>query len=93
MTPTFDDLVTSYTLTCEACPTQYEGDLADGRRFYFRYRFARAMLGIGATDHDAVKETLTGPFVHYGDPPYQGEIDEAEFKDLFMRLMREREDP
>lgn len=32
------------TMTCSACPVQIEGQLEDGRRFYFRYRYARAKL-------------------------------------------------
>lgn len=39
--------------TCEACPDQWEGELADGRAFYFRYRGGIASLAIGA-DRDSV---------------------------------------
>lgn len=36
-------------LTCEACPEQYEGQLTDGRYFYFRYRHGMASLAVAST--------------------------------------------
>jgi hypothetical protein len=30
--------VDSISCTCDACPTQYEGTLSDGREIYIRYR-------------------------------------------------------
>jgi hypothetical protein len=41
--------VAAATLTCDAVPVQWEGQLVDGRRFYFRYRFGRATLAVGPT--------------------------------------------
>lgn len=90
MSPTFDELVSSYTLTCPSVPTQYEGTLTDGRVFYFRYRFAKAELGIGATDDAAVSDSMTALVIEYGDPPYAGHVDEAEFRTLFMQLWQKR---
>lgn len=81
--------------TCTACPTQYEGQMADGRFFYFRYRHALAELGIGATLDDAVIETLGReiPAISYGDHPMDRQISEAEFHELFVQLLALREEP
>jgi len=39
--------ISSLTWTCGACPVQIEGELTDGRQFYFRYRHAHASLAVG----------------------------------------------
>lgn len=31
--------VESYKMTCDACPSQWEGRAVDGTRFYIRYRY------------------------------------------------------
>lgn len=91
MNARFAGMVADHRRTCSACPTQYEGTLVDGRTFYFRFRFARATLGVGATIDQAVcdpAETCIG----YGDHPMDGSIDEAEFQRLFVELMDLRAD-
>lgn len=88
---TFDDYVTDYRETCEACLTQYEGTLKDGRRFYFRYRFAKASLGFGETDDEAVHDSFRWVLRH-SDEPYDGYVSEDEFKELFVQLVRVREE-
>jgi hypothetical protein len=40
-------------VTCPAVPVQVEGELADGRWYFFRYRHGVAGLGIGATEEEA----------------------------------------
>lgn len=45
--------------TCIACPTQWEGELRDGRMFYFRYRHGYASLGVGGTVDQAVDDPET----------------------------------
>ena len=44
----------SYTVTCDACPHQVEGELSDGRWFYFRARHHHWELHIGKTLDDAL---------------------------------------
>lgn len=39
----------SLTKTCDACPSQWEGILKDGRHIYIRYRWGNLGIGIGAT--------------------------------------------
>ena len=48
-----------------ACPEQHEGTLIDGRVFYYRLRFSRATLGVGATLDDAVQDGWTRPHAIY----------------------------
>lgn len=88
MSEAFDRLVADCRLTCPSVPTQYEGTLADGRVFYFRYRFGRAQLGFGQTTEEAVMETLDPetPYLTLGSE-FDGYLDEAEFKEAFVRLV------
>jgi len=46
-------------MTSNFAPEQHEGTVADGSKFYFRYRAGYASLGIGDTDDDAVKDPFT----------------------------------
>ena len=46
--------VKSYTVTCNACPHQAEGELDDGRWFFFWARRRHWEIGIGDTVDDAV---------------------------------------
>lgn len=39
-------------------PTQWYGDLPDGRRFYARYRSGFLSYGIGKTDDDAIVDSF-----------------------------------
>ena len=55
--------------TCEVAPEQYEGRLTDGRHFYFRFRFGRAQLGLGATVEAAVASTVIEPVQVHVDTP------------------------
>lgn len=43
--------------TCGACPVQIEGELTDGRRFYFRYRHAYATLAAGEHPQGIVEQS------------------------------------
>lgn len=84
----FGRLVVTYRCTCAACPTQYEGTLRDGRRFYFRYRGGRAALGVGATVDEAAGDPREVG-VDHGDS-LDGNLDEDEFRVLFVRLAEAR---
>ena len=42
-------------MTCEACPSQWEGKLTDGRYVYVRYRWGVLQVGIGDTLSDAIE--------------------------------------
>lgn len=42
-------IVSTARQTCSACPDQWEGELIDGRLFYFRYRCGEASIAVGST--------------------------------------------
>jgi len=72
-------VLASYRVTCNSCPHQVEGEMIDGRAFYFRARHGHWMIGIGATVDDAIgtcqenTETATGrdprERITFGDAP------------------------
>lgn len=47
--------VTKLTQTCGACPAQWEGETADGRSVYVRYRWGCLRVSFGPTVMDAVR--------------------------------------
>ncbi|WP_028058300.1 hypothetical protein [Candidatus Solirubrobacter pratensis] len=47
--------ITDLEQTCWACPSQWEGKLADGRHVYIRYRWGFLRVTVGATMNDAIK--------------------------------------
>lgn len=64
--------VVRQTQTCIACPEQWEGEFADGRRFYFRYRWGTAALKTWVYDPDEPEKTNAS--IGYGDG-YKGIFD------------------
>jgi hypothetical protein len=79
--------------TSIAFPDQYEGTLADGRHFYFRFRHGYVQLGIGSTADAAVDDTLRGGRAAgqaLGDE-YAGNFSSAEERDtVFATLLQRR---
>ncbi len=65
---TFSDVPSWCRVTCQACPTQAEGRLTDGRRWYFRARSFGWRIDIG----DAPDEDPIGKTKHEGDDPSGG---------------------
>ena len=47
---------TELTMTCSACPSQWNGVLSDGRHLYCRYRWGGLSIGVGETHDDAVRD-------------------------------------
>lgn len=47
-------VVEKLTQTCEACPSQWEGQLRNGECFYGRYRWGVLSIGFGGSSHLAV---------------------------------------
>jgi hypothetical protein len=62
----------------------WEGQLLDGRVFYFRYRWGFASLGVGSTLDDAVSDNRVGR--QFGDR-LDGWLDEDEFEVIFKELL------
>lgn len=50
-----DPRIVSAVRTCRAWPTQYEGQLTDGRTWYLRYRHSCLWFGAGADITEAVR--------------------------------------
>lgn len=83
------------TITCEACPYQVEGKLSDGSYFYFRYRFSKVRIGVGASVRDAVRETLN--VVYYDRSDIEGDqlsgiLDYEEYRDYMARFLAENKE-
>lgn len=95
MTTLFEDVREDRLLTCQACPTQYQGRLPDGRIYYFRYRSGRATLGLAETFEDAVIDAMDrldgGEYLAIGGR-LDGSLSEEEFERAAAQLLRERED-
>lgn len=73
------------TWTCYGCPMQAEGQLDDGRWFYFRYRWGHATFGVGADLVEAIRDENTAG-MSYGDS-YQGVLSSEEADELLRRTM------
>lgn len=62
-----DARIARAVVTCGLCPLQIEGELVDGRLFYFRSRHFTVQLGLGATEDEAVRAAMTtDTFLTYG---------------------------
>jgi len=83
MSGEYHKIVKDDALTCESCPTQWEGQLHDGRYFYFRYRFGWASLAIGAT---AGKVTGRSDVSEEIGDDLDGSMDIDEYRAAFLRL-------
>lgn len=81
-------IVSDLTMTCPAVPVQFEGDLSDGSRFYFRYRFGEAALGTGPDD-EAARSFEGRTWLSIGDD-YDGSMTMEQFAATFLRLLVER---
>ncbi len=67
--------------TCDACPTQYEGNIND-TPFYFRYRFGRWSLTMYTDVGDKVWSGILGD-------EYDGVMKPAKVRQLIAESVRE----
>lgn len=69
--------VKTMTMTCCACPSQWEGQMDDGSELYVRYRWGRLTIDVGGDrvlslvhgdelDGVMYEETLTGIMREHG---------------------------
>lgn len=83
--------ITSLTQTCEACPSQWEGELEDGREIYIRYRWGTLTVNVSKGTLSAVE----GPQVYYNEigDEYDGIINQGtmlnHIKEMFINGMRD----
>lgn len=76
--------------TSIACPEQYEGQLQDGRRFYFRLRHGKASLGLSAVSVTGAADDPHTVRKSVGDP-LQGIFQTSHQRDtVFAELLGER---
>ena len=86
--------VVKLTMTCWACPSQWDAECVDGGYFYARYRWSVLQFGTGLTRGEAVKNAL-GCGSGYGqqinvtarasdgiDEGWAGEMDTSEMCEL-----------
>jgi hypothetical protein len=66
-------IITELTHTCLACPSLWEGTLADGRPLYIRYRWGELCIHVGEAEEEVFKQHLPGA----GDFDGCIELDEA----------------
>ena len=66
--------------TCGACPSQWEGKLADGRGIYIRFRYGRLTLTFFEGDEycAAPDETMQCHLVWESDDEWDGVMDTSE---------------
>lgn len=50
--------------TCTACPSQWEGELDDGRAVYARYRHGELSVGVGGDIEEAIHNSRTDQALH-----------------------------
>lgn len=75
-------IITKLEMTCEACPSQWEGVTEDGRYVYIRFRWGYFSAGIGATFDEALgNEKL------FGDQISDGLDGTLSTEDMRARLM------
>lgn len=69
------------------CPTQFEGELFDGRKLYIRFRHGRLFWGIGSTDGKACDSALTNrKWIDYAGDGGDGAIKLSTIKRLIPEL-------
>lgn len=59
--------VVSITQTCNACPSQWEGTLDDGRMVYVRYRWGGLSIRVSNLPTKKVMEAVDGEEIFYKD--------------------------
>jgi hypothetical protein len=53
--------------TCEACPTQYEIVLTDGRMAYARYRWGKLSITLSLFPTKDISDAVYGELIYYAD--------------------------
>lgn len=69
--------------TSEHCPAQWEGDFADGRGFYARYRYGEFFVSMGASREEALTRCCNDQIdLHLEPGGPEGSMLEEEFRHL-----------
>lgn len=76
-------------MTCGACPSQWEGDLLDGRTFYIRYRWGGLSVRISKDVSNSYHEAVGGEEIlrlEHGDG-FDGVLSTEEMQELTKHLI------
>lgn len=87
--PLTHSAIAQHEVTCPSVPAQIQGQLTDGRHFYFRYRSGVAALGLGDTAEAAVWDSMNGGYIRKGGQ-WDGVLTCQEADQLFAELYTER---
>ena len=69
--------------TCDACPTQWEGTLEDGRMIYVRYRWGCLEISLSAKPTTDIFEAVSGGYIfdeRVGKSSWDGEMTYEQLK-------------
>jgi len=77
-------VVKSLEQTCEACPSQWEGEFEDGSYFYIRYRWGRLRAGKGHSLSEAIQDQDT--YVTYTGDCLSGYLSQKEMITILSEI-------
>ena len=80
---------TTLTMTCGACPSQWEGDFLDGRTFYIRYRWGGLSVRISDNVSDNYDDAVGGKeilYLKHGDDMH-GVLSSKEMQELTKHII------
>jgi len=75
--------------TCFACPSQWEGELEDGRMIYIRYRWGCLEVSISGNATDDISDAVKGEtiFQEYIGGDYDGVMDNEEMLSILKDVI------
>jgi hypothetical protein len=84
-------IVKTIIQTCEACPSQWEGTLEDGRMFYARYRWGSLSIEVSKepTSDVFIAMEPEGELIYYRKAiggAYDGVLDQSDLVDIMKGL-------
>lgn len=80
--------------TCEACPSQWEIKLEDGRMMYGRYRWGCLTLSISESETDDIYDAVSGEVIlseDIGETGYEGCLSTEEFLERINGVLNDEQ--
>lgn len=77
-------------MTCDACPSQWEGKLDDGRMFYCRYRWGTFYISVSDRPTDRRLDAVSNNYIM--EVEYGGEMDGCMSTEEMKELSKEHMD-
>lgn len=75
--------------TCEACPSQWEGKLSDGRMIYVRFRWGSLNISVSPKPTDDIMDAVGGEHVFGTDllgHPLDGYMEYSKLKEIASHI-------